>query len=57
MSLAGRAITVEEADTIFRVFDGDQLLTGAGVSRQNRWPYSRLASPNHPDHHVSSHFA
>jgi hypothetical protein len=57
MFLAGRAITVEEADTILRVFDGDQLLTGACVSPQNGWPYSRLASPNHPDHHVSSHFA
>lgn len=56
LSHAGRTITVEEADTTFRVFDGDQLLTEVLRTTTKQVARFKPANPNHPDHHATSHF-
>ncbi|MEU5563423.1 IS481 family transposase [Micromonospora musae] len=46
---AGRTLTVEDADTTFRVHDGDQLLTEVPRTTTKPSPGSRPANPNPHD--------
>jgi hypothetical protein len=46
---AGRTVTVEEAATTFRVYDGDQLLTEVLRTTAKQIAGSKPASPNFPD--------
>jgi len=55
LSHAGRTITVEEADTTFRVFDGDQLLTEVlrTTTKQVARFKARKPEPPRPSRHQS----